>query len=83
MREGDFPQAVRNSNIMAVTVDLPLVPATAIVLFDVDDRGKQVGTMDDGNGTGAGCSYVGIRFLYRRRDADHVRIRTDPNRPDR
>ncbi len=35
MREGDFPHAVRNSNIIAVTVDLPLVPATAIVLFDV------------------------------------------------
>ena len=34
MREGDFPHAVRNSNIIAVTVDLPLVPATAIVFFE-------------------------------------------------
>ena len=34
MREGDFPQAVRNSNIIAVTVDLPLVPAIATVLLD-------------------------------------------------
>ena len=34
MREGDSPHEVRNSNIIAVTVDLPLVPATAIAFFD-------------------------------------------------
>jgi hypothetical protein len=33
MRDGDFPHAVKNSNIIAATVDLPLVPATAIVFF--------------------------------------------------
>ncbi len=32
--DGDIPHAERNSNIIAVTVDLPLVPATATVFFE-------------------------------------------------
>ena len=54
MREGDFPHKVRNSNIMAVTVDLPLVPAHGNCLPRGDERGEKVGAMHDRKTKGAG-----------------------------
>ena len=64
MREGDFPHAVRNSNIIAVTVDLPLVPATAIVLFDAMIAASRSERCTRGRPRARRGSDVGIRFFY-------------------
>ena len=75
--EGSRPAPRRISKIIATTVDLPLVPVTAIVRWVRDEVGEQLRAMDDGQAELARVGDVGHLILDRGRDHERRAVGAD------